>query len=230
MKFADYNQYKAVKKRTEAKLSKHYPKIKNQSGIYMFYRVVAYIGKSSEKDGILGRCASHCISHEQHIDNSIHSRKLSCDGGQWYIVPLIYCDKSKVDEMEQLFIKEYQSKGYELYNIESGGHAERTFSEETRKKISLALKNVPKTAEHREKLRQANLGKHPSEESRKKMSKTRSKPVYQMDLQGNILQEFSSIKEASLQTKCDSSYIAKCCKGKANTCGGFKWEYKEVGI
>lgn len=126
MKFADYNQYKAVKKRTEAKLSKHYPKIKNQSGIYMFYRVVAYIGKSSEKDGILGRCASHCISHEQHIDNSIHSRKLSCDGGQWYIVPLIYCDKSKVDEMEQLFIKEYQSKGYELYNIESGGTTGKT--------------------------------------------------------------------------------------------------------
>lgn len=143
-------------------------------------------------------------------------------------------DKVPIDQInnrESYWIAYYKSNNRQYgYNIESGGHAERTFSEETRKKISLALKNVPKTVEHREKLRQANLGKHPSEESRKKMSKTRSKPVYQMDLQGKILQEFNSIKEASLQTKCDSSYIAKCCKGKANTCGGFKWKYKEVTV
>lgn len=121
MKFENYNQYRVIKKKMELKISKNYPNIKNQSGIYMFCRVVAYIGKSSEKDGILGRCASHCIDHKQHIDNSIHSRKLTCDGGQWHIVPLAYCKGSQVDEMERKFISEYQAKGYELLNIESGG-------------------------------------------------------------------------------------------------------------
>lgn len=121
MKFNNYEQYKAIKKKMELKISKHYPTIKNQTGIYMFCRVVAYIGKSSERDGILGRCASHCIDHKQHIDNSIHNRKLTCDGGQWHILPLTYCHSSQVDEMERKFIAKYLSKGYELYNIESGG-------------------------------------------------------------------------------------------------------------
>lgn len=121
MRFDNYNQYKIVKKEMEKKIAFHYPDITNQSGIYMFYRVVAYIGKSSEKDGILGRVASHCIEHKQHIDNSLHNRKLTCDGGQWAIIPLTYCDKSQVDEMERHYIDKYIKKGYELYNIESGG-------------------------------------------------------------------------------------------------------------
>ena len=126
MRFENYEQYKVVKKKMELKIAKNYPNIKNQTGIYMFCRVVAYIGKSSERDGILGRCASHCIDHKQHIDNSIHNRKLTCDGGQWHIIPLVYCHSSQVDEMERKFIAEYQAKGYELYNVESGGTTGKT--------------------------------------------------------------------------------------------------------
>lgn len=126
MRFENYDQYKVVKKKMELKIAKNYPNIKNKTGIYMFCRVVAYIGKSSERDGILGRCASHCIDHKQHIDNSIHSRKLTCDGGQWHILPLAYCHSSQVDEMERKFIAEYQAKGYELLNVESGGSTGKT--------------------------------------------------------------------------------------------------------
>lgn len=110
----------AVKRQWEEKLAREYPDLKPESGIYMFYRIVAYIGKSAEKNGILGRCASHCMSHDQHIDNSIYSRKLSCDGGQWFIEPLIYCSPDEVDKYEQEFIEEYKNV-YELYNVESGG-------------------------------------------------------------------------------------------------------------
>lgn len=121
MTFNNYQQYIIANKKMQSKIAKNYPDIKPMSGIYIFYRTVAYIGKSSEKDGILGRVASHCIKHEQHIDNSLHTRKLTCDGGQWRVKSLCYCDSSKVDEMERKFIAEYQAKGYELYNIESGG-------------------------------------------------------------------------------------------------------------
>ena len=123
MNFKNYQHYLINNKEMQKKISQNYPDIKPYSGIYMFYRPVAYIGKSSEKDGILGRVAAHCLQHSQHIDNSIHSRKLSCDGGQWRVKALCYCDKSKVDEMERKLIAEYQNKGYELLNIESGGSA-----------------------------------------------------------------------------------------------------------
>lgn len=108
------------KKAKMQELKMAYPDLKPQSGIYMFYRIVAYIGKSAEKDGILGRCASHCVMHEQHIDNSIHSRKLSFEGGQWFIKPLIYCKPSEVDKYEREFIEKYNGV-YELLNKESGG-------------------------------------------------------------------------------------------------------------
>lgn len=110
----------AIKDKKKKQLASAYPDLKAQSGIYMFYRIVAYIGKSAEKDGILGRCASHCVEHQQHIDNSIHSRKLSCEGGQWFIKPLIYCSPSEVDKYEREFIEKYNGV-YQLLNKESGG-------------------------------------------------------------------------------------------------------------
>lgn len=125
MNFKNYQQYRIIKQKTQEKIKAKYG-IENKSGIYIFYRVVAYIGKSAEKDGILGRCASHCILHKQHIDNSIHNRKLSCDNGQWRIKALCYCDPNQVDVMEKKFIDEYLKKGYELYNVESGGNIGKT--------------------------------------------------------------------------------------------------------
>lgn len=115
-----YRKFYAEKKKIEGKIAYHYPEIKRATGIYMFYRITAYIGKSSEMDGILGRCASHCVSKQQHIDKSLAKRKLTCDGGQWHIKPLIYCSKSEVDSYEKQFIEKY-GKTCELLNIESGG-------------------------------------------------------------------------------------------------------------
>lgn len=121
MQFKDYKQFKAAKLKKQEEIAKAYPNIKNKTGIYLFYRIVGYVGKSDEKDGILGRIASHCITHEQHIDNSIQSRKLTCEGGEWHIKALCYCNSDEVNAMEQKFIAEHIAKGVELYNVESGG-------------------------------------------------------------------------------------------------------------
>ena len=123
MNYNNYKQYYAVKNKMKAKIARNYPDIKPHSGIYIFYRPVAYIGKSSGQDGILGRVAEHCIRHDQHIDNSIHARGLTCDGGQWRIKALCYCGRDEVDEAERRLIAEYLADGYELLNIESGGTA-----------------------------------------------------------------------------------------------------------
>lgn len=154
MEKKDMRQFYAQKNQMQKKLSQNYPALKNECGIYMFYRVVAYIGKSSEKDGILGRCASHCIQHQQHIDKSIHTRKLSCDGGQWYIKPLVYCNENEIDKYEKEFIDKYKNGGYELYNIESGGTDGKTLiadRKETKgyvKGLHKGYKNAQKDVSH----------------------------------------------------------------------------------
>ncbi len=54
------------------------------------------------------------------------------------------------------------------------------------------------------------------------------KTIVQMDLNGNELREFSSIKEA-MQFVGGFPNIGACCKGKLKheTAGGYKWKYKD---
>lgn len=55
---------------------------------------------------------------------------------------------------------------------------------------------------------------------------TSLKPVYQMDMNDHILNEFVCIAEAQRQTGIPNPNITKCCKGKLNKAGGYKWKYK----
>lgn len=115
------------------------------------------------------------------------------------------------------------------------------FSEEHKKKISDSKKgeNHPMygkqfTEERKENISKALKGKYVGENhwcyGKKRdnefISKI-SKPILQLDLQGNFIKEFDSAKSASLELGIDSSCIGKCCKGKRKTCGGFIWKYKE---
>lgn len=56
-----------------------------------------------------------------------------------------------------------------------------------------------------------------------KERKKQRKPIICLDTG----EEFSSIKEAADFYKIDRSYLTKVCKGKAKTCGGKRWKYKE---
>lgn len=54
-----------------------------------------------------------------------------------------------------------------------------------------------------------------------------SKKVAQLDNDNNILNIYDTLALAARENNCDSSGISKVCKGKRNTCGGFKWKYVE---
>lgn len=56
-----------------------------------------------------------------------------------------------------------------------------------------------------------------------KVAQLRAKPVICCD---NIL--FDSAAEAARQLGIDSSRITKCCLGKANIAGGFRWRFAHV--
>lgn len=52
-------------------------------------------------------------------------------------------------------------------------------------------------------------------------------PVVQIDIDGNLVAEYSSILEAANITKIDRGNINLCCLGRRKTAGGFRWMYKE---
>lgn len=50
-------------------------------------------------------------------------------------------------------------------------------------------------------------------------------PVLQYDMNNNLIKEWHSIADAT--RFYGLTHITDCCKGKRNTCGGYKWKYKE---
>lgn len=60
--------------------------------------------------------------------------------------------------------------------------------------------------------------------------KSRSKPVLQFDIDGNLIAEYPSASEASRQTGICHQGIGQCCKGNPRNshAGGYIWKYKEV--
>jgi group I intron endonuclease len=75
-----------------------------------------------------------------------------------------------------------------------------------------------------------------SEETRKKMRENHNdvsgaknpsaKPVRQLSIGGETICEYPYAKMAAQKYGLDLSSIIKCCKGKAKSCGGYRWEYK----
>lgn len=57
-----------------------------------------------------------------------------------------------------------------------------------------------------------------------------SKPVYQMDRQGNIIKEFPSVIEAARAIRGKDTNICKVCKNERyrHTAYGYRWKYKEL--
>ena len=55
-----------------------------------------------------------------------------------------------------------------------------------------------------------------------------SKPIYQLTMDGVILKEWESANSASVETGCNNKNIQATLKGKRNSCGGFKWVFKNL--
>lgn len=52
-----------------------------------------------------------------------------------------------------------------------------------------------------------------------------AKRVYQLDLNGNIINEFDSISRANEYFGKKMSHVCSCCKKKRNMALGYKWKY-----
>ena len=56
----------------------------------------------------------------------------------------------------------------------------------------------------------------------------KSRAVIQIDFNGNVMQDFYSMAEASRQTGIGDSHINQVCTGKRNHAGGYKWKFKKA--
>lgn len=111
--------------------------------------------------------------------------------------------------------------------------------------------NCP-TEEMKQHLREMNLGKHHSEESKRKMSETgkgriawnkgkcmppgtgekagekQSIVTYQYSIDGELIAIYKSVREAARMTGLQSGAIGRCCNGKSKSTGVYIWRHEDA--
>jgi hypothetical protein len=121
-----------------------------------------YVGLSGARDGIEGRWVKHKKLFPQ--DLFTYEILLPCPPGT---------TRAELSILEKFYIKELDCMVPCGFNLTSGGTRGTEVSEETRKKQSAAQKGIPKSEEHKAKLKgrvAANKGKPMSEEQKAKIS------------------------------------------------------------
>ena len=78
-----------------------------------------------------------------------------------------------------------------------------------------------------------NTGKHYSEKTKKKMSKSQignhnapTKPILQYTKDGEFIREWAGASEASRVLGISQGNITNCCQGTRKSAGGFAWRYR----
>ena len=120
---ANFRQAKAIEQKNKKRLLEINPDLDEQSGIYFLTRTdeenirYSYIGQAKH---ILTRLAQHLVGY-QHIDLSLKKHGLySSEKPHGWKIGFLHFPESKLDEMEQHYIKQYAQYGYQLRNKTSG--------------------------------------------------------------------------------------------------------------
>ena len=53
--------------------------------------------------------------------------------------------------------------------------------------------------------------------------------VIQLDINGNMIKQWNKMTDACKETGADISSMIRVCKGKQDTCVGYKWKYADEG-
>ena len=104
-------------------------------------------------------------------------------------------------------------------------HKGKVISKETRLKISISTRGKKMSEETKKLLSVLKSGKSVSEKTLLASALKRKRSVIQFDKNGLIIKKWDSAASVSKLLKIDRGDIAKCCKGKIKSAGGFKWEY-----
>ena len=145
-------------------------------------------------------------------------------------------------ELEKYYIAQYNTQIPNGYNLTDGGDGGFHHTDVTKRKLScLAKGNKSRTGMHNSaemNLRMSELMRGNkygstrtiSAEYREKarLAQPQRVPIIQLDMSGNIVGEYASLKEAEHQTGIAGTNIGKVVAGKSgyNTAGGYYWKRK----
>jgi len=153
----------------------------------------------------------HLLNNNKHYNKHLQSSWNKYGGDKFKFVMIIETTKEKLREQEEYHILNLKSNNREFgYNKRINCHT------------NLGIKVSDET---REKQRIAHLGHKQSKETIEKKARSRFKGVYQLDMDLNIVNEFTSIKEAAEVTGLCSRSISMCTTKKmhAHPRGEFHW-------
>ena len=96
-------------------------------------------------------------------------------------------------------------------------HRKKMKSKKETKEINLVLENMDEEINI--------LLESMDEEDKSTKVNPRAKKVYQYDLAGNFIKEYSSTLQAGLETGAEQANISKAARGLISTCNGYFWSY-----
>ncbi len=96
------------------------------------------------------------------------------------------------------------------------GEGKNSYSISSRKKMSMAHKDIPLSEKHKQSISKAMMGHSKTKEWKQNLSKSATKSfgrkVLQKDLEGNLIKEWDTGKQASVDLKLDYVAINNCCR------------------
>lgn len=225
----------------------------NMNHVYIYILIdptqnkLRYVGKTTDTNRRFRRHLNERFISDTHKDKWI--RKLMDSGYKPQMEIIDKVPDNDWEYWEKFYIQYFKYIGCELTNSTKGGDQPpstkgRKHTLESRKKMSDTKKGKPipwlnngdeRTESHRKNLsislkgrKSPNKGLKFDENRRKKLSdsSTTKKKVRQLDLDGNLIKVWNSIRDAekTLQIR----HISEVCRNIKNykTSGGFKWEYE----
>ena len=222
--------------------------IPKKSGIYQIRNLVngkVYVGSAVNLRARRNR-------HFSYLRNNCHAnRKLQNAFNKYgeenivFEVVEIVADKYNLLEREQYYIDTLNAvkEGYNIRLIAESNlgikyseqskerirKAKSNISEETRKRMSISRnKRPPISEETRRRMSLAQQGKHMSEETKQRISRTLIEKLKYNEKKVICVetnQEYRNISVASRETHIDRVSIIRCVRGVRKTAGGYHWKY-----
>jgi hypothetical protein len=181
-----------------------------------------------------------------------HKKKFGNTIEYSYIDEVDSLEHKNWEPLESYWIEQFKAWGFEVVNKRKKGGSGPEFQTETTKlKISNSTKGKntwrkgilspnsggkgkPKpgsgcknwTKEHLDNFRDSAKVKNKDFYQSKKWIESQQKQINQYDLEGNIIKEWLSIKQASKELNINRFAISNCLNNKQKTSGGFIWKYK----